>query len=109
MTSMLHMFLLDSLCTTQIFSYTHCGYVLSCFFFCWQALQTIDAEIATSLDFRRKQREGAGSAYFDAGTYAQGPFARVPEALRPKPGRLSIAQQRVYEVDVLCWNHCTLG
>ncbi|CAA7410810.1 unnamed protein product [Spirodela intermedia] len=62
-----------------------------------KALQTIDAEITKSLDFRRKQREGTGSAYFDAGTYAQGPFARVPEALRPKPGRLSIAQQRVYE------------
>ncbi|MQM09385.1 hypothetical protein Taro_042254 [Colocasia esculenta] len=62
-----------------------------------KALQNIDGEIATSLAFRRKQRESTGAAYFDAGTYAQSPFARVPEALRPKPGRLSIAQQRVYE------------
>uniref|UniRef100_A0A1D1XGX4 CCR4-NOT transcription complex subunit 1 n=1 Tax=Anthurium amnicola TaxID=1678845 RepID=A0A1D1XGX4_9ARAE len=62
-----------------------------------KALQTIDGEITTSLSFRRKQRESTGSAYFDAGTYSQIPFARIPEALRPKPGRLSIAQQRVYE------------
>ncbi|XP_078446307.1 transcription regulator isoform X2 [Wolffia australiana] len=62
-----------------------------------KASQTIDTEISSALGFRRKQREGVGSAYFDAGTYTQGPFARVPEALRPKPGRLSMAQQRVYE------------
>ncbi|XP_068649486.1 uncharacterized protein [Aristolochia californica] len=62
-----------------------------------KALQSIDGEIAPQLMLRRKHRDGVGSQYFDATTYAQGSFARVPEALRPKPGRLSIAQQRVYE------------
>ncbi|XP_068669588.1 uncharacterized protein [Aristolochia californica] len=62
-----------------------------------KALQSIDGEIAPQLMLRRKHRDGVGSQYFDATTYSQGPFARVPEALRPKPGRLSIAQQRVYE------------
>ncbi|KAK9148278.1 hypothetical protein Scep_007035 [Stephania cephalantha] len=62
-----------------------------------KALQTIDAEIAGQLSLRRKHREGVGPAYYDAGTYAQGPMGVIPEALRPKPGRLSHSQQRVYE------------
>ncbi|XP_077235419.1 transcription regulator [Tasmannia lanceolata] len=62
-----------------------------------KALQSIDGDIAPIVSFRRKQRDGVGSSFYDASTYTQSPFARVPEALRPKPGRLSIAQQRVYE------------
>ncbi|XP_010933666.1 uncharacterized protein [Elaeis guineensis] len=61
-----------------------------------KAVELIDGEISPSFAALRKQRETSGSAYYDAGTYAQGPFARVPEALRPKPGRLSLAQQQVY-------------
>lgn len=76
-------------------------FVTSCatsFLYVLQAMQTIDGEMAPQLSQRRKLREGARSQFYEAATYAQGPFARVPEALRPKPGRLSIAQQRVYEV-----------
>ncbi|KAI3874808.1 hypothetical protein MKW98_019381 [Papaver atlanticum] len=62
-----------------------------------KALQTIDGEIAGQLSVRRKRREAVGPAYFDATTYTQGPLSFVPEALRPKPGRLSLSQQRVYE------------
>ncbi|XP_020701272.1 CCR4-NOT transcription complex subunit 1 isoform X2 [Dendrobium catenatum] len=62
-----------------------------------KAAELIDAAIGPSFAAIRKQREAAGSAYYDAGAYSQGPFARVPEALRPKPGRLSVAQQRVYD------------
>ncbi|KAI3844272.1 hypothetical protein MKW92_023019 [Papaver armeniacum] len=62
-----------------------------------KALQTIDGEIAEQLSVRRKHREAVGPAYFDATTYTQFPLSLVPEALRPKPGRLSLSQQRVYE------------
>ncbi|XP_026438629.1 CCR4-NOT transcription complex subunit 1-like [Papaver somniferum] len=62
-----------------------------------KALQTIDGEIAGQLAVRRKRRDAVGAAYFDAATYTQGPMGGVPEALRPKPGRLSLSQQRVYE------------
>ncbi|XP_020592534.1 CCR4-NOT transcription complex subunit 1 isoform X2 [Phalaenopsis equestris] len=62
-----------------------------------KAAELIDATIGPSFAAIRKQRESAGSAYYDAGAYSQGPFAQVPEALRPKPGRLSVAQQRVYD------------
>ncbi|XP_072963541.1 uncharacterized protein [Typha angustifolia] len=61
-----------------------------------KAVEMIDGEIGPSFAALRKQREGTGS-YYDAFTYSQGPFSRVPEALRPKPGRLSLAQQRVYD------------
>ncbi|XP_008796100.2 CCR4-NOT transcription complex subunit 1-like isoform X2 [Phoenix dactylifera] len=61
-----------------------------------KAVELIDGEIGPSFAALRKQRETSGSAYYNAGTYAQGPFARVPESLRPKPGRLSLAQQQVY-------------
>ncbi|KAJ4954224.1 hypothetical protein NE237_031056 [Protea cynaroides] len=62
-----------------------------------KALSTIDGEISQQLALRRKHREGVGPTYFDASTYTQGPMGVVPEALRPKPGRLSLSQQRVYE------------
>eukprot|EP01018_Ginkgo_biloba_P022479 Gb_12251 [translate_table: standard] len=62
-----------------------------------KALRDFDDVISHSLLVRRKQREAMGHAYYDATVYSQGPLARLPEALRPKPGRLSGAQQRVYE------------
>ncbi|KAG0490342.1 hypothetical protein HPP92_007205 [Vanilla planifolia] len=62
-----------------------------------KAVELIDVEIGPSFAAIRKQREAAGAAFYDAGAYSQGPFARVPEALRPKPGRLSVSQQRVYD------------
>ncbi|XP_022979316.1 CCR4-NOT transcription complex subunit 1-like [Cucurbita maxima] len=62
-----------------------------------KAIQTIDGEIAQQLSLRRKHREGVNTTFFDTGMYAQGPLGVVPEALRPKPGHLSISQQRVYE------------
>jgi hypothetical protein len=62
-----------------------------------QAIQTIDTEIAQQL-LRRKHRDGVGQTFFDANMYTQSPMGVVPEALRPKPGHLSVSQQRVYEV-----------
>ncbi|KAK1305818.1 hypothetical protein QJS10_CPA10g00894 [Acorus calamus] len=59
-----------------------------------KALLAIDGEIASQLSIRKNKRNA--SSFYDANPYAQG-FARVPEALRPKPGRLSAAQQRVYD------------
>ncbi|XP_062209520.1 uncharacterized protein LOC133911335 isoform X2 [Phragmites australis] len=68
-----------------------------------QAVEMIDGEIPQLFSQQRKKREVAGPSYYDAFNYAQGPFARVPEALRPKPGHLSAAQQRVYEDFVHVW------
>ncbi|KAL2514000.1 transcription regulator [Forsythia ovata] len=62
-----------------------------------KAIQTIDGEIAQQLSIRRKHRESVGPAFFDASLYTQGHMGALPEALRPKPGRLSHSQQRVYE------------
>ncbi|KZV18909.1 hypothetical protein F511_17815 [Dorcoceras hygrometricum] len=62
-----------------------------------KAIQTIDGEIAQQLTIRRKHREGAGLTYFDSSLYAQSQMGGLPDALRPKPGRLSHSQQRVYE------------
>ncbi|KAK9910902.1 hypothetical protein M0R45_034838 [Rubus argutus] len=61
-----------------------------------KAVATIDGEIGPQLSVRRK-REGAGATFFDANMYPQGSMGVVPEALRPKPGHLSLSQQRVYE------------
>ncbi|CAK7347840.1 unnamed protein product [Dovyalis caffra] len=60
------------------------------------AIQTIDTEIAQQL-LRRKHRDGVGQTFFDANMYSQSSMGVVPEALRPKPGHLSVSQQRVYE------------
>ncbi|KAK7386118.1 hypothetical protein VNO78_26091 [Psophocarpus tetragonolobus] len=62
-----------------------------------KAINTIDTEIGQQLSLRRKHREGMGSTYFDANLYPQGSMGGVPEPLRPKPGQLSLSQQRVYE------------
>ncbi|XVF22765.1 hypothetical protein REPUB_Repub12eG0199200 [Reevesia pubescens] len=59
-----------------------------------KAIQTIDGEIANQLALRRKHRD---PAFFDPSMYGQGSMGVVPEALRPKPGHLSLSQQRVYE------------
>ncbi|KAK2650679.1 hypothetical protein Ddye_018168 [Dipteronia dyeriana] len=61
-----------------------------------KAVHTIDGEIAQQLSLRRKHREGV-SSFFDPNMFAQGSMGVVPEALRPKPGHLSVSQQRVYE------------
>lgn len=74
------------------------GLIGSFTIFCMQAVQTIDNELAPQLAIRRKHREGLGPAFFDASLYTQGHVGVLPEALRPKPGRLSHSQQRVYEV-----------
>ncbi|KAL4599949.1 hypothetical protein ACB092_11G164000 [Castanea dentata] len=62
-----------------------------------KAIQTIDGEIGQQLALRRKHREGVGPTFFDGNMYTQGSMGVVPEALRPKPGHLSLSQQRVYE------------
>ncbi|XP_028804636.1 CCR4-NOT transcription complex subunit 1 isoform X2 [Neltuma alba] len=62
-----------------------------------KAINTIDAEIGQQLSLRRKHREGMGPTFFDANLYTQGSMGGVPEPLRPKPGQLSMQQQRVYE------------
>ncbi|XVF73469.1 hypothetical protein PTKIN_Ptkin12aG0203600 [Pterospermum kingtungense] len=59
-----------------------------------KAIQTIDGEIANQLALRRKHRD---PTFFDPSMYGQGSMGVVPEALRPKPGHLSLSQQRVYE------------
>ncbi|RVW97169.1 CCR4-NOT transcription complex subunit 1 [Vitis vinifera] len=64
---------------------------------CIQAVQTIDKELEIRLSLRRKHREGIGSTFFDGSMYTQGSMAVLPEALRPKPGHLSLSQQQVYE------------
>ncbi|KAL3683907.1 hypothetical protein R1sor_001929 [Riccia sorocarpa] len=61
-----------------------------------KALRDLEDAIGPSLAHRRKQREALGATFYDASTYI-GNLARLPEALRPKPGRLSNSQQRVYE------------
>ncbi|XP_039684486.1 CCR4-NOT transcription complex subunit 1 isoform X2 [Medicago truncatula] len=62
-----------------------------------KAINTIDTEISQQLSLRKKHREGMGSTFFDANLYPQGSMGGVPEPLRPKPGQLSLSQQRVYE------------
>ncbi|KAM0926261.1 hypothetical protein ACQ4PT_003393 [Festuca glaucescens] len=66
-----------------------------------KAVDSIDGEITQSFSQQRKKREAAGPAYYDSFTYAQGPFAPVPEVLHTKPE--SAAQQRVYEDFVHVW------
>ncbi|KAJ1388195.1 CCR4-NOT transcription complex subunit 1, CAF1-binding domain [Sesbania bispinosa] len=61
------------------------------------SIGSIDAEINKQLSLRRKHREGMGSTFFDTNLYTQGSMGGVPEPLRPKPGQLSLSQQRVYE------------
>ncbi|KAJ8900176.1 hypothetical protein K2173_024816 [Erythroxylum novogranatense] len=62
-----------------------------------KAIHVIDEEIRQQLALRRKHRDGIGPAFFDANIYGQGSMGIIPEALRPKPGHLSVTQQRVYE------------
>eukprot|EP00250_Pteridium_aquilinum_P021342 c25093_g1_i1 orf=270-7661(-) len=62
-----------------------------------KALRDLEEVIGPPLAHRRKQREAMGVGYYDVSVYSQGHLARLPEVLRPKPGRLTTAQQRVYE------------
>ncbi|KAF8113037.1 hypothetical protein N665_0058s0130 [Sinapis alba] len=62
-----------------------------------KAIQTIDADIAQQLLLRKKHRDGAGSSLFDPNMLPQNSVSFIPESLRPKPGHLSLSQQRVYE------------
>ncbi|CAM6014740.1 unnamed protein product [Sphagnum balticum] len=62
-----------------------------------KALGDLDEAIGPALAMRRKQRDLTGAPYYDATFYSGNNLARLPEALRPKPGRLTNAQQRVYE------------
>ncbi|KAI4354776.1 hypothetical protein L6164_003615 [Bauhinia variegata] len=62
-----------------------------------KAINTIDTEIGQQLALRRKHRDGMGPTFFDANLYSQGSMGGVPEPLRPKPGQLTLSQQRVYE------------
>ncbi|CAI5954737.1 unnamed protein product, partial [Closterium sp. NIES-65] len=62
-----------------------------------KAVRDLEEVLGPALAMRRKQREALGAAYYDASIYSQGSLARIPEALRPKPGRLTLVQQRIYE------------
>ena len=66
-----------------------------------KALHDLEEVIGPPLAHRRKQRESVGVSFYDVSVYSQGHLARLPEILRPKPIRLSAAQQRVYEVKIL--------
>lgn len=61
-------------------------------------MKAVDDEINKQLALRRKHREGMGPTFFDSNMYVQGSMGVFPEALCPKPGHLSLSQQRVYEV-----------
>ncbi|CAI0393712.1 unnamed protein product [Linum tenue] len=62
-----------------------------------KAIQTINGEIAHQLQLRRKHRDSVGQTLFETNMYTQASLGVLPEALRPKPGHLSLSQQRVYE------------
>ncbi|KAG2243118.1 hypothetical protein Bca52824_095035 [Brassica carinata] len=62
-----------------------------------KAIQTIDADIDQQLLLRKKHRDCAGSSLFDPNMLSQNSVSFIPESLRPKPGHLSLSQQRVYE------------
>lgn len=61
-------------------------------------MKAVDDEINKQLALRRKHTEGMGPTFFDSNMYVQGSMGVFPEALCPKPGHLSLSQQRVYEV-----------
>ena len=64
----------------------------------WQAQRDLEEGIAPVLAVRRADRIRTGSAYYDKYIYTNQNLTSLPEALRPRPGRLSSAQARVYEV-----------
>lgn len=64
----------------------------------FQAQRDLADAIGPALSVRRSKRDGNSAAYYDASFYSGPTLARLPEILRPKPGRLTNAQQRVYEV-----------
>lgn len=57
-----------------------------------------DDNLAASYANRRKHRERTGQPYYDMAVYAASRYpSTLPEALRLKPGGLSVTQMRVYE------------
>eukprot|EP00850_Spirogloea_muscicola_P021681 SM000258S09097 [mRNA] locus=s258:124363:135751:+ [translate_table: standard] len=62
-----------------------------------KALHDLEETLGPALAARKKSREQLGATFYDASIYSQGSLSRLPEALRPKPGRLSATQYRVYE------------
>ncbi|RVW15225.1 CCR4-NOT transcription complex subunit 1 [Vitis vinifera] len=61
------------------------------------AVQTIDKELEIRLSLRRKHREGIGSTFLMEACIHKVLWLFYREALRPKPGHLSLSQQQVYE------------
>lgn len=62
-----------------------------------KAQRDLEEVIAPVLQARRNERSRAGPAYYEKYIYTNSSLASLPEALRPRPGRLSTAQSRVYE------------
>ncbi|KAG0608479.1 hypothetical protein M758_8G108900 [Ceratodon purpureus] len=62
-----------------------------------KAQRDLSDAIGPALAVRRNKRDGNNAAYYDAAYYSGPVLSQLPEILRPKPGRLSSAQQRVYE------------
>lgn len=63
-----------------------------------QAIQAIDADIAQQLLLRKNHIDGVETSFYDPTMLSQNSVSLIPESLGPKPGRLSLSQQRVYEV-----------
>ncbi|KAG0586505.1 hypothetical protein KC19_2G096200 [Ceratodon purpureus] len=61
-----------------------------------KAQRDLEEVIAPVLAVRRTDRIRLGSAYYDKYVYTNQNLTPLPEALRPRPGRLSSAQARVY-------------
>lgn len=62
-----------------------------------KAQRDLAGAIGPALTVRRNKRDGSNAAYYDAAFYSGPILSPLPEILRPKRGKLSSAQQRVYE------------
>eukprot|EP00898_Chlorokybus_atmophyticus_P005844 jgi/Chlat1/6260/Chrsp44S05774 len=63
-----------------------------------KAIHDIDEALQQAYTVRIKHREQTGQPYYDMSIFASGRYpSALPDALRPKPGRMTPAQQRVYE------------
>ena len=65
---------------------------------CAQAFRDLEEHLSNWHAARRSKSQGHGPGFYDASAYNTGNLGRIPEALRPKPGHLTAAQLRVYEV-----------
>ena len=63
-----------------------------------QAFRDLEEHLSSWHAARRSKSQGHGPGFYDASAYNTGNLGRIPEALRPKPGHLTAAQLRVYEV-----------